>query len=323
MACNTERVKILAAELLRALRGRRSQSGFSRLLGYRSNPVALWETARRFPTAAETLAICERVGIDVNAAVDRLLYDLPRVEASDESVAALMQALRGDIAIGTVAERVECSRFTVGRWLSGQSRPRLHEFLAFLEATTGRAVDWVSALVPGENLPAARALVATKKALQKLTEREPFASAILHLLDTSPYRSLRHHRRGWIARRLGISVELEDRVLAAFEDAGVIERVDGKLRARHVYRIYGDSSEEGRRRKKKHWSNLAARRIDDPGPRDYFSYAVVTVSSEQLENIRAHLSRTLRATLADVANQESTDCVAVLNLQLIELSGPD
>ena len=42
-----------AQQLLRAVRGRRSQQALSRHLGYRSNPVANWETGRRYPTARE------------------------------------------------------------------------------------------------------------------------------------------------------------------------------------------------------------------------------------------------------------------------------
>src|SRR5688572_27455473 len=60
--------EVIASELLRELRGRRSQRAFSRRLGYRTNIAYRWETARCFPTAAETLRIAARVGLDVKAA---------------------------------------------------------------------------------------------------------------------------------------------------------------------------------------------------------------------------------------------------------------
>ena len=60
-----------ARQMLRALRGRRSQVALSRWLGYRGNVVAKWEGGQRFPTFGETLRACGRVGIDVPDALRR------------------------------------------------------------------------------------------------------------------------------------------------------------------------------------------------------------------------------------------------------------
>ena len=48
-------MELAARQLLRALRGKRSQVAFSRRLGYRGNPIADWEAGRRTPTAQEML----------------------------------------------------------------------------------------------------------------------------------------------------------------------------------------------------------------------------------------------------------------------------
>ena len=62
---------LVAQQLLRAVRGKRSQVAFARRLGYRGNPIADWEASRRAPTAAEALRACELSGIDVAAAFAR------------------------------------------------------------------------------------------------------------------------------------------------------------------------------------------------------------------------------------------------------------
>ena len=59
----------LASELLRALRGERSQSAFARRLGYKSNIVYSWEAGRAFPTASRALRAAQRTGVDVRAAL--------------------------------------------------------------------------------------------------------------------------------------------------------------------------------------------------------------------------------------------------------------
>src|SRR5690348_11594 len=61
----------IAAELLRALRGPRSQTAASRRLGHRSNVLYTWESGRRWPTAARFLRYAERMRVDVRGALAR------------------------------------------------------------------------------------------------------------------------------------------------------------------------------------------------------------------------------------------------------------
>ena len=57
-------------ELLRALRGARSQVAFARRLGFRSNVPAAWEGGHRCPNIVELVAVAERVGVDVRGAFE-------------------------------------------------------------------------------------------------------------------------------------------------------------------------------------------------------------------------------------------------------------
>jgi hypothetical protein len=56
-----------AKELLRALRGRRSQVAPSRRLKHRSNVLYAWEAGLRAPTATGFLDLAKRVDIDTEA----------------------------------------------------------------------------------------------------------------------------------------------------------------------------------------------------------------------------------------------------------------
>ena len=68
-------------DLVRALRGDRSQVAFARRLGYRSNAVYTWESGRRWLSASAFLRAAERVGIDVRAGVAAFL----RADGKDRS----------------------------------------------------------------------------------------------------------------------------------------------------------------------------------------------------------------------------------------------
>src|SRR5687767_8936747 len=116
----------VARELLRALRGKRSQVMFSRRLGYRTNVAYSWESGRRWPTAAVALGAANRAKVDVPAAVRGFFRSAPpwleRLDpASSEGVAALLRDLRGQTPILDLARRSGRSRYAVARWLSGEA----------------------------------------------------------------------------------------------------------------------------------------------------------------------------------------------------------
>src|SRR5262245_21153082 len=120
----------LAADFLRALRGKRSQRALSRRLGYRTNIAYTWESGRSFPTAARTFAVAERVGIDVRSAIGAFFGTPPAwvgesAPATREGVARLLAELRGRQSIVDIARAVGKSRFATARWLQGLAEPRL------------------------------------------------------------------------------------------------------------------------------------------------------------------------------------------------------
>jgi transcriptional regulator with XRE-family HTH domain len=142
--------ELVARSLLRRVRAHRSQVAWSRRLGYRGNPIADWEAGRRFPTAGELLRACRRGGLDVHEALRGFAPEAIRAlgEADDAGVAAWLDALRGDRQIRDVAEMAGRSRYAVGRWLSGTTRPRVPDFLRLVQALNGRALELADVLAP-------------------------------------------------------------------------------------------------------------------------------------------------------------------------------
>ena len=110
----------IARELLIALRGRRSQTAWSRRLGYKSNVAYSWESGRRWPTAAELLRAAGRSGQDVAAALTQFYGHEPPWLAelavdSPEAVARLLNDLRGNTPINDLAAISGISRYSISR----------------------------------------------------------------------------------------------------------------------------------------------------------------------------------------------------------------
>src|SRR5687767_1463566 len=95
---------LLARELLRELRGRRSQRAISRRLGFESNVIYRWEAGRSTPSAADFFRLVELLKGASAGVVDRFLhhkFELPvgRSLSEPDGVVVLLQHLRGDARI--------------------------------------------------------------------------------------------------------------------------------------------------------------------------------------------------------------------------------
>jgi transcriptional regulator with XRE-family HTH domain len=310
----------LAAQVMRALRGRRSQTAFSRRLGYATNVAYAWEAGRRAPTAAEMLRAAARVGVDVRAAVTPFLYrDVPDglgtlAPTSPAFVATLLRELRGPTPMRVLAARVGLSTSAVSRILAGTTEPRLPMFFRLVEAASRRLLDLLARLVDVGALPAAHAEWQRVEAMRRLAVDNPLAEAVPRFLELDAYARRGRHRPGWIAERLGISRADEDRTLADLAAAGVI-RWDGARwqidRERSVDTTRFDQRAASNLRA--HWTDAAAAQIR-AGAEGQFSYLVFTTDDATLAAIRELHLRYFREMRALVAASPHSTRVAVANV---------
>ncbi|MCA9569938.1 MAG: DUF4423 domain-containing protein [Myxococcales bacterium] len=311
-----------ATELLRALRGTRSQIAFARRLGYRSNVAADWEQGRRAPTAAEALRIASVVGVDVTGALEAFQTGSAEVwgDGGAAGVAGWLAWLRGGRALREVAEQVGRDRQAVWRWLSGRAEPRLPDFLALVDALTGRVTDLLAALVDVRDLPSVEARHAELLASRTVGLEHPWSLAVLMLLQTPAYAALPAHDDAVLAAWSGISTADVRTCLDALEASGLV-------RPGHHYTAVGDltldtrADDRTRARLRAHWTRVVLDRIEAPRPDDVISYNVFAVSHADLARIRALQRELYRSVRSIVAASPSTEAVALLNMQTIGL-GP-
>lgn len=318
-------MEMVARQLLRAIRGRRSQEALSRRLGYTSNPVSDWEAGRRFPTAAEAIRACRLVGIDVSAAFARFSpEEAPAIgEGDDDGVAAWLQALRGNTAIKTVADRVGASRYAVSRWIAGTTRPRLPDFLRLVDALTDRLSDLLAELVDIERIEALSDAHRRLHASRRVAFDEPWVAAVMCVIETPAYQNRPTHEPGRIAAILDIDEAIERRCLERLEEAGHIVRVGNRpYRTRDALTIDARADPDGTKRLKAHWAAMGASRATAPHDGDMVSYNVVAVSRQDLERIReAHIRyfMEVRSIVAD----STPEVAALVNVQLLTWDLPE
>lgn len=313
----------LAQELVRALRGSRSQRAFSRWLGYRTNVLYTWESGRRWPTAAEALRAAARARVDLDAALRRYFPSPPAWlrdvdPASPEGVVALLGTLVGDATAAETARRSGLSPHSVGRWLRGDTQPRLPDFLRLIDATSLRLLDFIAVLVDPARLPSAAGPWADLVARRRLAGERPWTQAVLRVLELTDYRSLKGHRDGWIAQRLGIGIEEERACLDALASSGAVHWDGRRYVLDEVVALDTRLDAHAGRQSRIHWSEVAQERVREGRP-GQFSFNVFAVSLADFERVREMHLAYFRAIRPVIAASRPCERVAVANVQLFLL----
>jgi len=314
----------LASELVRALRGARSQGALNRRLGRSSNVAHAWERGSRQPRASDFFKLARLARIDVALVLSDFtggdeLHALRVFDA--RGTAALLDTLARGRSHSELARALKRDRNTVARWLSGVSEPRLPDLLRFVDATTQRMIDFVARFVDPGSLASLHSVWGDLERQRKLAYELPWAHAVLRVLELDDYVKQPEHVRGFIASRIGITEELEDDCLNALARAGQIRRKRGKWAVRRILAVDTRENPEGNLRLKLHWASVAAERLERGSlPRSsQYSYNLFAISDEGLEQIRqAHLQyyERLRAIVAEC---EHPTRLALVNVQLLPL----
>jgi hypothetical protein len=313
----------LSREFVRSLRGRRSQAGLSRRLGYRTNVLYAWESGRNFPTAAHALQLATRCGVDVRRALSDFYRTSPawleREEpASPAGVAALLDDLRGRTSVVDLARAAERSRFAVARWLSGAAEPKLPEFLLLVDKCSLRLLDFVAAFTDPSEVPSVARAWHELEAARRAAYEVPWTQAVLRALELSDYLELPRHQPGWIASRIGISPEDEQRCLELLERTGQVFSDAGRLRLREVLAIDTRRDAKAEIGVKRWWSELAISRLSR-NSEGVFSYNVFAVSETDLRRIEDLYRAYFRQVRSIIAQSQPSERVVLATLQLLAL----
>jgi transcriptional regulator with XRE-family HTH domain len=323
----------VAAEFLRALRGRRSQAAFCRRLGYKSNVSYTWESGRGFPTAAQAFAIARKMGVDLEAALQRFyVVPPPWLEHTDVAtkpgVAALLRDLRGETTLVELARSSDKTRFAISRWLKAESEPRLNEFFQLVECLSLRLVDLIETLVDPESMPSIRERWQSMVVARRLAYDAPWTQAVLRALELEEYRRLARPPPGWIARRIGIDAAEERRCLELLDRAGQIRKSRDRWELVEAMALDVRKDPEAAARLRAFWGQVAAHRSEQ-GRRGTM-YTVCGVSARDLGRLRELQKAYFNQVRTIIAQSQPVERVVLTMVQMLDLGegeppspGPD
>jgi hypothetical protein len=313
----------LSSELLRALRGKRSQPAFSKRLGYRSNVAYAWEAGRAWPTALGFFNILERSGRKLEPAL-AAFFRTPAGAAPEQDlrsargIAAFLDDLRGQTAVVDLARATDRSRFAVARWLKGEAEPRLPDFLRLVECASLRLLDFIACFIDPSTLPSVAKTWRELETARRAAYEMPWSHAVLRVIELPAYRRLRAHEPGFIAHRLGIRREEVERCVALLLETGQLKKRGKRLIPGTTLTVDTRGDATRSRQAKAFWTRVALERIE-AGADGTFSYNLFSVSRADLERIRDLHRAYFRELRRIVAASEPAECVALANVHLLEL----
>lgn len=317
------RFDALASDWIRALRGKRSQRALSRRLGYRSNIVYRWESGHCFPTARVVLTAMTRLGHDVRGALAEFYGSCPTwLEQTPphtrDGVARLLDDLRDKTSMVDVARKTGFSRHRIARWLSGAAEPKLPEYLALIEATSLRLLDFVAAFLDPLALPSVAAEWRRLKATREAAYARPDSHVVLRVLELVDYAKLPRHDVAFVARRSGLPVREVREYLALLAAAGQIRWQKQKWLPVEEAAVDTRQDQAKARLLKAHWIRRAAAHAER-GADGIFGYNLFSISKRDLAKVQELHLRYYRQVQEIVAASKPNDYVVLFAAQLFRL----
>lgn len=311
----------LTQELVRAVRGKHSQTAVSRWLGYATNALYRWESGQDAPTAARFFQMATRCKVDCAGAIHRFWRGstYSAVELTEPSgVSAFLRQLRGKVPISTVAARAGATRSQVSRWLSGAAEPRLPQFLAVVEATSLRVVDLVAEFADPELLPSIRDAHRTLNGLRQAAHDAPWTQAILRCVELKDFDPSPAQTADWIARRIGIVRDEVAKGLTLLEMTGQLEIKRNRYSIAHPLALDTRRDAESSRAQRLFWLEVGRGRLQAkrPGLWSYNVFGVSKADLARLEQLHASYYNQMRAI---IASSEPVETVVVACAQIFSL----
>jgi transcriptional regulator with XRE-family HTH domain len=312
----------VARELVRALRGSRSQAACSRRMKCSSNVFHAWETGVRYPSLSHFDALVRLAGADLSRAFAALgsgASGSPARRPTDR--ARWLRDLAAGRSVSELARALQRNRNTVARWLDASTEPRLPDLLRFVHATTLRLLEFIGTVVDPARLPSVLQAHRDLEAQRRLAYDMPWSHAVLRAMDLSSYRALRRHEPGFLARQLGIDAELEQACLGALAASGQIRKIKGKWQQVRVLAVDTRVDPGKNWILKRHWAAVAVQRLQlsTPAENSLFSYNLFAITDEAYARIRElHLAYYEQVRAVVEASRGGTR-VALVNVQLVPL----
>jgi transcriptional regulator with XRE-family HTH domain len=267
-------------ELLRTLRGKRSQAHFSQILGYRYNQVHLWEMGKRTLDWNDFVHLCSTLKRPLTSTILKL------TALQDElAIAKILSHGFRSHKKNELAKNLGISTSKLSRWLSGKSVPSLQESFRMMSLAYLNFADFLDEIAGPGKLRSIQPKVEESRKLSDLMVRLPYIGAVAPALALRSYRALKQHKPGFVAEAAGITLAQEEEALRVLREFGQIELKNGIYQLRH-YKVNVMNEKERFHAACQYWAERAAKQTKWLGQKSLFGYRVFGITEAGYQKLR-------------------------------------
>lgn len=311
----------IVSQLVAAVRRDKAPQLLSRRLGFRGNQIRRWESGERSVDWDDFVRLCAAC----DAPLDEAMRRIAGMKDGATDGASVCRALIGGATQTSVSVATGISRYTILRWLSGKSSPDLADVLAVMHACQYVMLEFIAFLVDITKVPEAYREYVVRAERKRVYFKYPVAPAVCCCLRLDEYQALPAHVRGYVARKLLITVEEEEEIIAALTSVGKVALVNGKYAVTEEQLELTDSEEI--RTFLVYWLERSAammRTLKNPFPALACGLEVYPASAKTAQRIRAEYTEFYQKVRAALVQDEGPrEMVYVFNSQLINFAAAD
>ena len=220
-------IELLRKQLLRAIRGEKTQKEINDLFNFNFNQCSKWESGEKRILWTEFIHLLELLQLDIKP-----VFRAPiRYFGELSEYASLILYLSGGKKSAQIARDVGVSRDKVGRWLNGKQIPTLEEMLlVILTYYSTMLVIIIETIVNIQNVPVIYGLYKEAYVFRDFLIKNPWVYPLSVALESKDYQKLENHKNGFLGEMIGINLEMEVSLLKKLQEFGLVAETNGKYK---------------------------------------------------------------------------------------------
>ncbi|HLE10751.1 MAG: hypothetical protein A2385_09280 [Bdellovibrionales bacterium RIFOXYB1_FULL_39_21] len=221
----------LTQELIKGLRGKKSQNYYNKRLKQKTNQIHRWETGKSKITWVEFMRLLQLFKIDFRLLLNRFF----RFQGDVESISLFLTHLFGNKKISELSKTVQLSEFKIRRILNGSSPAYLADILKIIDLLNRfRFLGFLNALIDLNKIGEVKEQFAQISSFMKTYYENPRIGHILLALRLDGYKKLKKHDPSFLAQKVGISLSEVAHFLEILIKIGYVTKKDEKYLATSV-----------------------------------------------------------------------------------------
>lgn len=292
----------LLPQLIRSLRGRKTQRQLSQRLGYSSNQVHRWESGQVQISWNEFFRLASDCSVDLGKIL-RSVYSIDW----DVSLSHLFFSNFGSkLDQASLLGGLEISRYQYYRYRRDESDAPAYLIFQLIYLSGTQFYFFLDQILKGKEYGSLFPIVELHRKESELGYQYPQMFAILSAISLPMYQNSKGLHEEWLAKKVGIDADLFSTIIDHMKKINLIVQ-DGKK-----YKLLKDKSapeysREGVKKILLHWNDVVREKIltQYPVEHNFTGYQEFSVSAEGLKKIQTRY----REFYSDIASIVSTDDV--------------